>query len=62
MIQWHTHTGSITTNLKIKIHFTLPELSFKKTLMWNWHVNNSAKGRYHIIIRRDILTDLGLNK
>ena len=26
-MQWHTQTGNITTNLKVKMHFTLPELS-----------------------------------
>ena len=27
MIQWHTQAGNITTNIKIKVDFTLPALS-----------------------------------
>ena len=27
VVQWHTQVGVITTNLKFKIDFTLPELS-----------------------------------
>ena len=29
--------------------------------MWNFHVDDSAKGRYDMILDTDILTDLGLN-
>ena len=28
---------------------------------WNFHVNDSAKDRYDMILGRDILTELGLN-
>ena len=27
VIQWHTQSGGITTNIKVKMEFTLPELS-----------------------------------
>ena len=30
VMQWHTQAGSITTNLKVKIDFTLPGLSAEK--------------------------------
>ena len=30
LMQWHTQLGSITTNLKVNIDFTLPELRTKK--------------------------------
>ena len=30
MMQWHTQAGKITTNLKVKIDFTLPEISATK--------------------------------
>ena len=56
MAQWYTQVGIITTNLKFKIDFTLPEQSATKVLMWNCHVNDSAKGRYDIILGIDILT------
>ena len=29
--------------------------------MWNFHVDDSAKGGYNIILVRDILKSLGLN-
>ena len=28
---------------------------------WNFNVDDSAKGRYNIILGRDLLTELGLN-
>ena len=58
MIQWHTQAGNITTNIKAKIYFTLPELRATKTVTWNYHVYDFAKGRYDIIIGRDLLTAL----
>ena len=30
LMQWHSQDGNITTNLKVKIYFTLPELSATK--------------------------------
>ena len=44
-IQWNTQAGNITTNLKVKIDFTLPALSVTNVVTWNWHVDYSAKGR-----------------
>ena len=61
MIQWHTQAGKITTNLKIKIDFTLTEFGMTKTVTWNYHVDDSAKGTYDMILGIDILTTLGLN-
>ena len=37
VIQCHTQVGHITTNLKVKINFTLPRLSATKTVTWNCH-------------------------
>ena len=31
VIKWHTQAGNITTNLKVKIDFILPELSMTKS-------------------------------
>ena len=47
--------GDITTNLNFKIDCTLPKLSARKIMTLNWHVNKSAKGRYDMILVRDIL-------
>ena len=56
VMQWHTHEGNITTNLKVKIDFTLPELRATKIVTWNFHVDESAKGRYEMILGINLLT------
>ena len=61
MMQWHTQEGCIATNIKVKIDFTLPELSATRTLMQNFHVDDSTEGIYYVILGRDILEALGLN-
>ena len=55
-MQWHTQAGSISTNMKVKIDFTLPELSTTKIVTWKFHVDDSDKGRYDIILGRYLLT------
>ena len=49
-MQWHMQAGIITTNKKVKIDFTLPEIIATNIMTWNCHVNDSAKGRYDIIL------------
>ena len=44
------------TYLKVKIDFTLPALSATDVVTWTCHVEDSAKGRYDMILGRDILT------
>ena len=61
MIQWHMQAGNITTNLKVKIYFTLPELSATKIVTCNCHEDESTKGRHDMILGRDLLTALRLN-
>ena len=61
VMQCHTQAGSITTNLKVKIDFILPELSATKSLKWDFQVDDSAKGRHNMILGRYQLTNLGLN-
>ena len=58
-MQWNIQARNITTNLKVKIGFTLPALSATNAITWNCHVYDSAKGRYDIILGRDLLTELG---
>ena len=60
-MQWHTQAGNITANIKVAVGFTLPGLSSAYVVTWNCHVDESTKGRYDMITRRDILTSLGLN-
>ena len=45
MMQWNTQTGNIKTNLKVKIYFTLIALSKTNVVTWNFHADDSAKGR-----------------
>ena len=45
LMQWNTQAGNITTNLKVEIYFTLPALSATNVVTWNFHVDDSAKGR-----------------
>ena len=54
-------SDNITTNLKVKIYFTLPELSTAEILTWNCHMDYSANIRYDMILGRDILLALVLN-
>ena len=56
VMQWHTQKCNITTNIKVKIYITLPELSATKIMTWNCHVDESAKGRYDMILGINILT------
>ena len=53
-MQWNMQAGKITTNLKVKIDFTLPELSLKEIVMWYFHVDESAKGGYDMILGSDL--------
>ena len=60
-MQYHTQVDIITTNLNIKMYFTLPEMSAAKIVMQKYHVDDSAKDRYDIILGRDLITALVLN-
>ena len=60
-MQWHTQAVNITTNLKVKVYFTLSALSAIYIVTWRCHVDESTKGRYDMILVRDILTELALN-
>ena len=60
LMQWHTQAGNITTNIKVEVDFTLPTLSATNVVMCKCHMDDSAKGRYYMILGRDIFTELGL--
>ena len=61
MVQWYTQADNITTNRKVKVCSALPALSATDVLTWKCHVDDSAKGRYNMILGRDLLTELLLN-
>ena len=56
MMQWNTQAGNITTNLKVGVDFTLPEISANNAVTWKCCVDDFAKGRCNMILGRDILT------
>ena len=61
VMQWHIKAGNITTDYKVKVEFTLPALIAKNVVTWKFHVDDSAKDRYDMILGRYLLTELGLN-
>ena len=61
VMQWHTQASIITTNLKVKIDFTLPEIIVIKILTWGFNVDGSAKDIYDMFLGIDILISFGFN-
>ena len=61
MMQLHTQAGNITSDLKFKLDFALPALSTENVVTCKCYADDSAEGRYDIILGRYILTELGLN-
>ena len=53
-MQWHTQAGNININIKVEVEFTLPELIATDVVTWKCHVYESAKGRYDIILGKDL--------
>ena len=54
LMLWRTQAGDITTNLNADVVFTLPELSTSIDVTWIYHSDDSAKGRYNMILGMDI--------
>ena len=50
MMQCHTQDGNITTNIEVKVDFILPKHIATDIVTWNYHVDESTKGRYDIIL------------
>ena len=55
-MQWHTQAGNITTNIKVEVDFTIPELRTTNAVMCKYNVDESSKGRYDMILGRYIST------
>ena len=55
MIQWNAQSGNITANINIKVNFTLPALNAMNVVTWKFHMDDSAKGRYHFLLGQDLL-------
>ena len=55
-MQLHKKSGNITTTLKVDVDLTLSTLSTMNVMMWKCYVDDSAKGRYDIILGIYLLT------
>ena len=60
MTQWKIQVGNIATNKKVKVYFTLPEFTMKKIMTSNFHVDDSVKIRFNMILYIYLLSELGL--
>ena len=60
-MQWYTQTDNITTNFNIKVDSTLPKLISTNFIMYNFHGDDSAKGRYDMILGRYLWSEFELN-
>ena len=60
-MKWNTQDGDITTNIKVDVKFTWPELSATNVVTWKCHISDSIKGRYNMILERYLWTELVIN-
>ena len=51
-MQWHKQSGNITTNIKIEVYYTLPELIPTNGMTLKCHVDDSSKYIYDMILGR----------
>ena len=56
VMQYHTQAGNITTDLEVKVDFTLLPNSATDVMTWKCHVDESAKGKYDMILGQYLLT------
>ena len=54
VMQWHMQAVNITTNITAKIDFTLPKISTTNVVTWKCHIGEFTKGRYDMILGRDL--------
>ena len=54
-MQWQKQARNIITTFKVRLNFTLPALSATNVMMWKCYVDDSYKGRYDVILGRDLL-------
>ena len=58
-LKWKTAAGELSTNYKVAIEFSLPELHESRMVQWTVHVAKTC-GNYDLILGRDIMRELGL--
>ena len=59
--QWSTAAGILTTNTKIAISFSFPELHANKVINQSLHVVDLNIDRYDMIIGRDLIKSIGID-
>ena len=52
---WSTAAGTVSTNEKCKVLFSLPEFSPSKVIEWEMHVGTLENVHYDMIIGNDLL-------
>ena len=58
---WNTAAGPLSTEGKVTLTFTLPELSPSASITTTVHVHPTQITRYDMIIGRDLMTELGID-
>ena len=56
VMQRYTQAVNITTNIKVKVDFTVPSISATNIVTRKCHLDESAKGRYDMISGQYLLT------
>ena len=59
-MKWHTQVGNITTNMRVKIDFTLPGFIVTKIVTCYCHVDEFSKGRYNINLGLILILLIGI--
>ena len=60
-VRWSKKGGGFNTNYTIKVEVVLHELSVTKSVMWNFHVNNSQENHgYNMVLGRNIFSELNI--
>jgi hypothetical protein len=58
---WNTAAGKMSTHGKVRVTFTLPELSPSASVDTTVHVHDGHLSRYDMIIGSDLLKDFGID-
>ena len=54
VMQWHMQAVNVTTNITVKIDFTLPAISTTNVVTRKCQMGDPPKGRYNMILGRDL--------
>jgi hypothetical protein len=61
--KWKTLGGTFTTNYESLLDFKFPEISTRKVVTWQAHVddkNSSKEAAYYMIMGMDLMTSIGI--